>query len=373
MDSYLDNYLETYKELKREANTFINSFKKDYYENFVEKYGGFTDEFVCDQDLLIEKLSILPDPFECYAVLINSQLALDHIFNKKHNENKNPIKYRWVDLNEWAKDEKYENIEIELREFGQMGLVLGYGLLLRLSVIRFPLYLKEHDTEHAFYLRFSRKFQDDPVLFERSKTALEYIQKFSLNTFRKDLKSKIINPELLEMVDEIIWETISKTSEDIDESLMRAARGDLKYKYLPNAISKKLITLNREIEQKPNNLSLENSVSLQIETKISNEVSEYLIPQNPEEIVEYNQIAESIKNDLNNYLIEYIGTLPKQAASQKNVANFLLNAGLGNYVDESGQLRTSKINQESKISLGTVKRFSQKFSEYLKLQDNINL
>jgi len=255
MDTYMDT-TSMIDKLNKVSRDFYSEVKQRFDNNIKKLHDGFfPKEFINYQDRLISNFIKL-SPEQCWDLLNLSLRTLEFILRSKiePKEEKLRIYFFTEELSDYAqegeKDENYPSIQNELSEKGNVGLILGYELLSKLSAHRLNAYLDQYPNAKKalkiYYIDFLSKYPDTKADAENSFNELE---KYSSNIYKKKVKKSLKKGNKLNIKDykddlglEIFQIVKRKFSGSISDDVMLAAKGENFTNFVPNAVAKKLIS-----------------------------------------------------------------------------------------------------------------------------------
>jgi len=290
MDTYMDTK-SVKLQLTEISDSFYNEIRDGHQSKLEEIYGWFPREFIEDQERLITNILTSP-AVQCWDILNLSQRSLKIVLSTDIKANK-PI-LRIYDIHELVnfalegeKDKNYPSINRLLIKKGNVGFILGYGLLILLAGNRLNLYLDNYPNAKkalfVYYFDELDKYSDSSPF---AREAVQELENFSRNTYKKKVRESLLKkgkyitdedikdyknvlsneetPELFQsdLTIELFSVIKSRFTGSISDDVIEATQGNKNENYVPNAVAMKLITrFNKESRfEKINKFTLDNQV-----------------------------------------------------------------------------------------------------------------
>jgi len=343
MDTYMDT-TSMIDELNKVTRDFYSVVKQRFDNNIRKLHDGFfPKEFINYQDRIISNFVNL-SPEQCWDLLNLSQRTLEFILKSKiePKEEKLRIYFFTEELSDYAqegeKDKNYPSIQNELSEKGNVGLILGYGLLSLLSSKRLNAYLDQYPNAKkalkTYYIDYLSKYADTKA---DAENAFNSLKTYSKNTYKKKVKKSLKKGNELDInyykndLGLEIWRNVNRLfSGSITEDVILAAKGENSVNFTPNEVAMKLITrYNKELKfEKINKFTLDNPV-----TENSKLTHKDLIKDDFsfDELIEILE-SQKILDDLTDHIIKYPDYLTD---FQKQVLSLVIEQG--NTFEEAGK------------------------------------
>jgi len=272
---------ELIKELTKAVENYKDRIHNEHKDRIIKDYGWFPDEFILNENDIINKFVNLPVK-QYIDIFLASSFTIQYISNTDIKPKSSILKiysiekleelYIWNNpLINKIKKAEVEKLNNELELNGELGLSLGYNILHVLSERSVYYHLNKNPQNYdALIVRYSDELEKYPSPDGKNyiEESINKLTRYVKNIYKKDSgRDNLDRQEIYPYLAESLMKAFPGEL-DVIENISRAASAENKITFIPNAIAKKLISVKKkehEYIEKEGRYSLDKPLSQQSE------------------------------------------------------------------------------------------------------------